>query len=330
MQRANQAATRPAVASAQTEALVTPLLQLLRSADDAKGCLRMPRALELYERALVLAETTMPESTLLATLILQQINIARMSLVEGGNAASTDMAGLPALHAAAWRNDERLLRQSQRCLGLLRARWAAGTLLTPTPEEAYFAECFNWTAASLGVDSFVTWAHSALFFWPHEVAFTLADGAQCVHGIHEALCAAMELRMRALACQESTLSCLNGVLKFTLDAARPWLARLRATCGLSHPDEAKLRALLQAVAQGHSARLEQTFRAFAAVGARGAADVARHGLRSCALPSCGVTEAYPKTYKLCGRCRGAAYCCAAHSQEDWKRHKREDGCAAPP
>jgi hypothetical protein len=54
------------------------------------------------------------------------------------------------------------------------------------------------------------------------------------------------------------------------------------------------------------------------------------GLRSCALPACGAMEEYPKTYKLCGRCRGAAYCCAVHSKEDWKRHKREDGCAAPP
>jgi hypothetical protein len=57
--------------------------------------------------------------------------------------------------------------------------------------------------------------------------------------------------------------------------------------------------------------------------------VARHGLRSCALPACGATEAYQKTYKLCGRCRGVAYCCPAHSKEDWKRHKREDGCAEP-
>jgi hypothetical protein len=37
----------------------------------------------------------------------------------------------------------------------------------------------------------------------------------------------------------------------------------------------------------------------------------------------------PQAFKLCGRCRGAAYCCAAHSKEDWARHKREDGCAAP-
>jgi hypothetical protein len=58
---------------------------------------------------------------------------------------------------------------------------------------------------------------------------------------------------------------------------------------------------------------------------RGAADVARHGLRRCALPACDAQEAHPK---LCGRCRGTAYCCAGHSKEDWKRHKREDGCNA--
>jgi hypothetical protein len=63
---------------------------------------------------------------------------------------------------------------------------------------------------------------------------------------------------------------------------------------------------------------------------RAAADVARHGLRRCALPSCAQTEPHPKCYnKLCGRCRGVAYCSAAHSVEDWKRHKREEGCRIP-
>ncbi len=57
-------------------------------------------------------------------------------------------------------------------------------------------------------------------------------------------------------------------------------------------------------------------------------DVARHGLRRCALPACNAQEAHPKLFKLCGRCRGAAYCCAQHSREDWTRHKREDGCKA--
>jgi hypothetical protein len=59
-----------------------------------------------------------------------------------------------------------------------------------------------------------------------------------------------------------------------------------------------------------------------------AADTARHGLRRCALPACDAQEPHPKLFKLCGRCRGAAYCCVAHSKEDWKRHKREGGCKA--
>jgi hypothetical protein len=331
MQRANQAEARATASAAATKALVAPLLQLMRSADDAKIRLRMPRALELYERALALAQTTMPESTLLAALGLQQIIATRVALAVGASAAvTTEPTVFGPLFEAARRSDEQLLRQSQRLLGLLRARWRAGTLLTPTPKEAYFAECLNRTAASLGVESYVTWAQSALFFWPQEAALTLADGAQCLHGIHEALCAAVEMRTRALGCSESTLGMLYSVLHIALDPAEPWLPRLRATCGLSHADEAKLRDLQQAVAQGQSARQERIDSTFAATGARAAADVARHGLRSCTLPSCGATEEYPKTYKLCGRCRGAAYCCAAHSKEDWKRHKREDGCQAAP
>jgi hypothetical protein len=327
MQRAKQAAARAAASAATAEALVAPLARVVRAADDAKNRMRFPRALELHERALVLAETTMPESTLLAALLLEHVLTARIALAVGGGAAlTTDAAVYGPLCEAAWRDDEQFLRLSQRCLGLLRARWAAGTLLTPTPEEAYFAECLK--QSSLGVDSFVAWAFDAVFFWPKEAVLTLADGAQCLHGIHEALCAAVE--MRASAWQESTLTCLHIVLEVTLNAAGQWLPRLRATCGLSQADEAKLRNLLHAVAQGQSARVEELSNEYAALGARGAADVARHGLRSCALPSCGATETYPKTYKLCGRCRGAAYCCAAHSKEDWKRHKREDGCAAPP
>ncbi len=309
---------------------MAPLLQLLRAADDAKSRLRTPRALELYERALVLAETTMPESTLLAATLLQLMIATRTCLAPGGAAALTDIAVLAPQYEAAWRDDEQLLRLSQRCLGLLRERWAAGTLLTPTPEEAHFAECFGRIKAFLGVDSFVAFAYDALLFWPQEAAFTLADGAQCLHGIHEALCATIEMWTHRLGCGTLTLSFLHVVLHAALDAAGPWLPRLRDTCGLSHADEANLRDLLREVAQGESARQEQFANTCAAIDAHAAADVARHGLRSCALPSCGATEEYRKTYKLCGRCRGAAYCCAAHSKEDWKRHKREDGCQAAP
>jgi hypothetical protein len=321
--------TTPPVAHARAapEALVAPLVQLVRAADGAKSRRRLPRALELYERALALAEASLPLSTLLSVLMLEVVISTRLALVAGNADMPTARA---ALHIAAWRSDEQLLRQSQRCLGLLRARWAAGTLLSPTPEESCFAECFNRTPASVGVESFVAWAVHALFYWPQEVAFTLAGGAQCLHGIHEALCAAVAMWTRDLGFRGETHAFLHCVLRIVLDAAGPWLPRLRATCGLLHADEAKLREMLREVAREESARDEQLNSRLAGNDARAAADVARHGLRSCALPSCGATEEYPKTYKLCGRCRGAAYCCAAHSKEDWKRHKREDGCAAPP
>jgi hypothetical protein len=133
---------------------------------------------------------------------------------------------------------------------------------------------------------------------------------------------------RSVPAATSTFNSLYRVLQVLDDAA--WLHRLRTTCGLSQADEAELRELQQEVLQGRDARDKLRNSIRGALGARGAADVARHGLRSCALPACGATEQYPKTYKLCGRCRGAAYCCAAHSKEDWKRHKREDGCAPPP
>jgi hypothetical protein len=52
-------------------------------------------------------------------------------------------------------------------------------------------------------------------------------------------------------------------------------------------------------------------------------------LRRCALPECDATEPQPKAFKLCGRCRAAAYCSAAHQQADWRRHKHYDACAPP-
>jgi hypothetical protein len=333
MQRAKHAAARATAAAATEEALVVPLLQLVRSADDANGLMRLPRALELYERALVLAETTMPESTLLTAALLQQVINKRMAVTEGAIAAvRTNTAAVAALHKAAWRGDEQLLRLSRRGLGLLRARWAAGTLLTPTPQELCFYGKFSDTPELLGVELFAGWAVDALMYWPH-ASPTFAGSADCLRGIHEALRAVLAMQSmrqtRTIAFAPTALNSLSVTLHVVLTDAS-WLERLRTACGLSHADETELRKLHQELEQSTAARFEICRSTRDAIDARGAADVARHGLRSCALPSCNSAEPAPKTYKLCGRCRGVAYCCAAHSKEDWKRHKREDGCAAPP
>ena len=55
---------------------------------------------------------------------------------------------------------------------------------------------------------------------------------------------------------------------------------------------------------------------------RKSADVATHGLRDCALPSCSKTEKTVKEFSLCAGCRSHVYCCLEHQALDWKAHKK--------
>jgi hypothetical protein len=59
----------------------------------------------------------------------------------------------------------------------------------------------------------------------------------------------------------------------------------------------------------------------AAARATGAADAVVHGLRRCALASCGAREAHVSHYKLCAACKTVVYCSKAHQAEDWPAHK---------
>ena len=56
--------------------------------------------------------------------------------------------------------------------------------------------------------------------------------------------------------------------------------------------------------------------------ARKRSDIAKHGLRDCALPSCSKTEKTVKEFKLCAGCRSQVYCCLEHQALDWKAHKK--------
>ena len=51
-------------------------------------------------------------------------------------------------------------------------------------------------------------------------------------------------------------------------------------------------------------------------------DVATHGLRDCALPSCDKTEKTVKLFAGCSGCRTVVYCCLEHQALDWKAHKK--------
>ena len=56
--------------------------------------------------------------------------------------------------------------------------------------------------------------------------------------------------------------------------------------------------------------------------ARQREDIAKHGLRDCALPSCSKTEKTVKEFAHCSGCRSVVYCCAEHQGLDWTKHKK--------
>ena len=58
-----------------------------------------------------------------------------------------------------------------------------------------------------------------------------------------------------------------------------------------------------------------------------AADLAKHGLRWCALPSCAKQELHVFDFKQCSRCKAVVYCSAEHAALHWAAtHKTE--CAS--
>ena len=56
--------------------------------------------------------------------------------------------------------------------------------------------------------------------------------------------------------------------------------------------------------------------------ARQRTDVAKHGLRDCALSSCSKTEKTVKEFAGCSGCRSVVYCCLEHQALDWRAHKK--------
>ena len=67
------------------------------------------------------------------------------------------------------------------------------------------------------------------------------------------------------------------------------------------------------------AKVEQNMAEFEALQR---ADIAKHGLRDCALPFCSKTEKTVKEFSLCAGCRSQVYCCLEHQALDWKAHKK--------
>jgi hypothetical protein len=349
MQRARGSAD--AAAAAAAAAKVAPLLQLKRAAKKADKLARFSRAVELCERALAAAELALPRDSLIIAALRNNELSAKQNraaqAIPSSSAAAVRMALIP-----------RMLHQ-------LHARWQAGTLFSPTAEEvAYLAEDeYPYVPAQMcGAYFYIATAMEVV----HDevvgglLPCTPAEAEARLQVRYGALRTALETDARGMLernprtgqawSASSTASdevktkmsssvfflktAVHRLVTLALSDEAGLVLPMRVTCGLIDAEVTALRQL----AERHKAegeRFEQGLvnqreKANMMTQQAAAADTARHGLRRCALPACDAQEPHPKLFKLCGRCRGAAYCCAAHSAGDWKRHKREDGCAAPP
>jgi hypothetical protein len=334
---------------------VSTLLQLYKAASEAQELGRRTRCLELCERALAAAEaSSLPRDSLIWTTLLDQAVTCRSVMVADVAAAE----GTPRhveLVDETWRSDEQLLTLARKSLMLCNARWLAGTLFTPTPEEVAFFDADGISARFAGAVAYLLRAKELLFKWPPPKS--CADETARMHIVHGALQVCLEAERRGvmhrqephIGLPQQAHSNLTGeshgaaprggntfgflahiLLMIALDASRDgvWNA-LRAACVIPAEEEAALRQLAErseAVAGKYLAVADKLAESGKERQQRAAADVARHGLRACALPECQQTEPEPKTFKVCGRCRAVVYCSAAHQQQDWKRHKRTDGC----
>jgi hypothetical protein len=354
----------PAAAEAGVMAQVVSLKRDARAALDLG---RSARSAELYERALAAAEKALPPDSVVTAALLYMASNARTTARLQEAASSSGGAVCGGLHPSdvpqlstdemvatvetmlvAWRTEHVALAQSQRYLALLLGRYSARTLMAPSAQECAFFEVASadadaMAAKSAALEIFFGAASDAVLYWPPLAE--RADEEARLRGVHGALCALMEQMPQCrgaqhaprsgppLALDPTSVHALCTMLDVVLLGKCGDMAlqqALRATCGLSQRDVEALQVVAVVFRVKYLGQsLEDVTRMFDDVTRRAAADVARHGLRPCALPGCGATEASPKAFKVCGRCRAAAYCCAEHQREDWRRHKREERCAPP-
>jgi hypothetical protein len=322
-------------------ATVAQLIQLKEAWTRAANLERGARADELHGRLLAAAEASQPADSLIIASLLRGAVSARLAAISTQSGASDTAEAA----RRAWRSDG-VLTSSRRCLALLNVRARKGTLWTLTPDEAAYMHGDPRTAELLGGEALFACARDAVRWWPR----TRADEEERVAGVLGALRALLARDATGALERSPTTGRLweiesgptfgwvvQNLLDVTLSAENfdgsrnTTLAQLRGATrdALTAREEAALRAVQARVsntAPDVGAWDAPASVLMAARMARAQADVARHGLRACALPSCGATEPQPKAFKVCSRCRKAAYCSPQHQAEDWKRHKRADGC----
>jgi hypothetical protein len=349
---ATAAAASARMTDEEVATAVAPLLQLEAAGDAAALRMRNARSLELSERALAAAEASLPRDSLVTAWLLHRVMSAR--LLEPLSAVLATPSRADQLSLAAWRADAVAMRLATQRLSLLHARWRAGSLFTHTPEERAFFREEHLAGVSVGAAFYFGAANDMVRYG--ELLRTTTEREAAIRAIAGALRALLEWDARGYITEDAVvqwraqvfadtlkgvtvpeaLFTLRPLLSASLDSTGGVLSYLRTPGGFTREEEAELRRLFQRLTMVDDNGRQCGASLIAAAQLMNqqaheaaAADVARHGLRACALPGCGAVEPHAKAFKLCSRCRDAVYCGAAHQREDWRRHKRDDGCKAP-
>ena len=330
-----------ASSSEDAAATVAPLVALWKRSTEMFSKQRWARSLELMERALEQARQTLPQDNLVAVWMNGFVVVQRM--ISGSELASIT-APRPdgSLKFSASTSDAHFLT-AMMCerLAACCARFKAGTLSTPTPEEvAFFSTCKQLDAAPEGRvgEELLFISTTETLDWTGSDCEVLAGLKAC--GVSAMLQIALSLDARGelepwLRKRDKTHSCLArvlaGVLASNTERAQNHL------CVFLPPEAEVSRSRLEAlhrtlpnISGGHEPLSDISVSALVAqLQGTAAADVARHGLRTCTLPGCGAKEPHPRFFKCCSRCRSVFYCSSEHQREDWPRHRAADQCTKP-
>ena len=349
----------PGASEARASQAMAAIFELLAASCAAAGRVAIERATELALRALALAEATLPADSLV-TVHVRKTTTYTMACA--GQTAELMTAPdvvdrTAALFKAAWENDARMVSLSRRNLEALGSRWRAGTLAVPSEAEMlYFSHIPGTDARGVGA-RMCAFVAGEVLFWPNA-----AFEAAVLRDAHDAITALLDADARGELFlplppggrrsenSEDPVAAVQGLAVVLL--ARPdassfnrtaqQRARLLRDLDLSRGQTDALAAIGVRVAPEHhgpafagsaAASSQANGARMRAVGgaaaASAAAAAAKYGLQRCALPACAAQEPAARTYKRCSRCGQAYYCCVAHQQADWKRHKHEDGCKKP-
>jgi hypothetical protein len=328
-------------------ATVAPLAELWRRAAKMRDLQRWARALELTERALEQARRTLPPNNLILAWIMGVVVSQRML---SGNevavlSAAPGSARRKEICNSAAASDSCFKAMSLERLAACCARFEAGTLCTPTlKERAFFSGLVDLGITNipllerLGEEVLFNATSDAIITWS---ALASARGSSCVSDEFAVLVAGIKATLQTATSTDARGELLPWLRK--REKSRGHLARVVALAlrelavgpddgpMFSAPPEteAALRRLQARLPTEAEVRDEEQRGENPATGAwqeRAAADMARHGLNTCALPTCDAKEPHPRFFKCCSRCRNVFYCSQEHQREDWPRHRRADRC----